>query len=93
MKKYLYGFCFVAVALLFVGTNVYASEPTDEDGRFQLFNAEYRSTFVQQSKITGFDEKKLFLIDSRTGETWMLIDVVDKGMTRTYWKKVKKSEN
>jgi hypothetical protein len=93
MKKYLYGICVLAAVLVLAGTNVYGKEPAGDQDRFQLFNAEYRSTFVQQSKTTGFDEKKLFLINRKTGETWMLIDVVVKGTNRTYWKKISASED
>ena len=84
---------FMAAAVFFLMTGVCLStalgDPRAEKGRFQLFNAEYRSTFVQKSKTTGFDEKKLFKIDTQTGETWMLIDVMREGQDRKYWQKIK----
>jgi hypothetical protein len=93
MKKYLVTILAAAVLFLFSVSALYAGDYDGEKNRFQLFNAEYRSTFVQTSKTTGFDEKKLFKIDTKTGETWMLIDVMSEGIDRKYWKKIKEEKN
>ena len=90
MKRHLYALCLVFSVGVWVAGHAWAGESAKEHNRFQLFNAEYRSTFVQKSKTTGFDEKKLFLIDTRTGETWMLIDVMIGEKDQTYWKKINK---
>jgi hypothetical protein len=37
--------------------------------------------------------KKLFKIDTKTGATWMLIDVMLEGRDRKYWKKIKEKTN
>ncbi|MFC1858814.1 hypothetical protein ACFL9U_12435 [Thermodesulfobacteriota bacterium] len=88
MKKYVsVVFGTVFLATLLIGP-VYGGDKENPKGRFRLFNAEYKSTFVQKSKTTGFDEKKLFKIDTQTGETWMLIDVMLEGKDRKYWKKI-----
>ena len=89
MKKYVsvvFGIVFLSILLI---RPVYGGDKENPKGRFHLFNAEYKSTFEQKSKTTGFDEKKLFKIDTQTGETWMLIDVMMEGKDRKYWKKIK----
>ena len=89
MKKYVsvvFGIVFLSTLLI---RPAYGGDKENHKGRFRLFNAEYKSTFVQKSKTTGFDEKKLFKIDTQTGETWMLIDVMMEGKDRKYWKKIK----
>ncbi len=62
-----------------------AAEPQQ---RFILFNAEYNSSLKQLSKTTVFMEKRLFKLDTRTGETWVLIDVLQDGEDIRYWKKI-----
>ncbi len=57
-------------------------------GRFFLFNAEYNSATIQTSKTTIFLEKRLFKIDRKTGDTWMLIDQIRNGRDIKYWKKI-----
>jgi len=92
MKKNL---CYVlaATALLVLSAGpLYGAEKTDAKTRFQLFNAEYNSALIQPSKTTVFSEKKLFKIDTQTGETWMLIDVFKEGRDIKYWKKIKEGE-
>jgi len=93
MKKYLVTILAAAILFLFSVSALYGGDRDGEKNRFQLFNAEYRSTFVQTSKTTGFDEKKLFKIDTKTGATWMLIDVMLEGKDRKYWKKIKEETN
>ena len=88
MKKYLYLILILTGFFIFSIGSLYAEENNTDKNRFQLFNAEYKSTFVQKSKTTGFDEKKLFKIDTKTGETWMLIDVMVEERDRKYWKKI-----
>ena len=61
---------------------------TEADGRFVLFNAEYNSAIIQRSQTTTFLEKRLFKIDRRTGEAWMLIDAIREGKDIKYWKKI-----
>ena len=83
-------FCLTIFFLLVLSAGpLYSAEQPEAKNRFQLFNAEYKSTFIQTSKTTGFNEKKLFKIDTKTGETWMLIDVFKEGRDIKYWKKIK----
>ena len=58
------------------------------EGRFILFNAEYNSAIIQRSQTTTFLEKRLFKIDRKTGETWMLIDAIREGKDIKFWKKI-----
>ena len=86
--------CYVLVAAVFLlvyAGPLYSAEKVQGETRFQLFNAEYKSTFIQTSKTTGFNEKKLFKIDTKTGETWMLIDFFKEGQDIKYWKKIKEA--
>jgi hypothetical protein len=68
-----------------VSTEAAAADATN---RFKLFNAEYNSTLKQASKTTVFTEKRLYKLDTRTGETWILIDVMQDGKDIRYWKKI-----
>jgi hypothetical protein len=79
----------IAVVVLLCAGPLYSAEQPEAKDRFQLFNAEYKSTLIQTSKTTVFNEKKLFKIDTKTGETWMLIDVFKEGQDIKYWKKIK----
>lgn len=91
MKK---NICYVlaaAVLLVVYAGPLYSAEKTQGETRFQLFNAEYNSAVIQTSKTTIFNEKKLFKIDTQTGETWMLIDVFKEGQDIKYWKKIKEA--
>ena len=88
MKKTIFYFT-IALLLVLSAAPLYSAEQPEAKDRFQLFNAEYKSTFIQTSKTTVFNEKKLFKIDSKTGETWMLIDVFKEGRDIKYWKKIK----
>jgi len=88
MKKTIFYFT-IALLLILSAAPLYSAEQPEAKDRFQLFNAEYKSTFIQTSKTTVFNEKKLFKIDSKTGETWMLIDVFKEGRDIKYWKKIK----
>ena len=88
MKKTIFYFT-IALLLILSAAPLYSVEQPEAKDRFQLFNAEYKSTFIQTSKTTVFNEKKLFKIDSKTGETWMLIDVFKEGRDIKYWKKIK----
>lgn len=73
-----------------IATNLWAAptDSTSENGRFILFNAEYNSAIIQRSQTTTFLEKRLFKIDQRTGETWMLIDAIREGRDIKFWKKI-----
>ena len=83
-------FCLrVAFLLVLSAAPLYSAEQPQAKDRVQLFNPEYKSTLIQTSKTTGFNEKKLFKIDTKTGETWMLIDVLKEGKDIKYWKKIK----
>jgi len=88
MQKRFFILTIVFLLVLFAGP-LYSAEQQEAKDRFQLFNAEYKSTFIQTSKTTGFNEKKLFKIDTKTGETWLLIDVFKEGRDIKYWKKIK----
>ena len=84
--------CYVlaaAVLLLVTAGPLYSAEQAHGKTRFRLFNAEYNSALIQTSKTTVFTEKKLFKIDTQTGETWLLIDVFKDGQDIKYWKKIK----
>ena len=83
-------FCLTIVFLLVLfATPLYSAEQPEAEERFRLFNAEYNSALIQTSKTTVFAEKKLIKIDTKTGETWMLIDVFKEGQDIKYWKKIK----
>jgi hypothetical protein len=80
------GVLLLAVVLLIAAPlGAAAAEP---EQRFILFNAEYNSSLKQLSKTTVFMEKRLFKLDTRTGETWVLIDVLQDGEDIRYWKKI-----
>ncbi|MFH1993903.1 MAG: hypothetical protein ABIK98_16105 [Pseudomonadota bacterium] len=102
MKKWLFFVMAVAVVSVLFAGPLYSADETDEQvkykfvnvdekARFQLFNAEYNSAMIQTSQTTKFNEKKLFKIDTKTGETWMLIDVFKDGRDIKYWKKIKET--
>jgi hypothetical protein len=78
----------LAAAILLAASSAPAAAAADESKRFILFNAEYNSTLKQVSKTTVFVEKRLWKIDTRTGETWILIDVLQDGQDIRYWKKI-----
>ena len=88
MKKNLI-YLTLIVFLVLSAQPLYGAEESQAKKRFQLFNAEYNSALIQTSKTTVFAEKKLFKIDARTGETWMLIDVFKECQDIKYWKKIK----
>jgi len=56
--------------------------------QFFLFNAVYNSATIQTSKTTIFLEKRLFKIDRKSGDTWMLIDQIRDGQDIKYWQKI-----
>ena len=93
MKKNLCYVLAATVLLVLSAGPLYGAEKTDGNTRFQLFNAEYNSALIQTSKTTVFNEKKLFKIDTQTGETWMLIDVFKEGQDIKYWKKIKEGKS
>ena len=90
MKKTIFYLTIAAVVFLCAGP-LYSAEQQEAKDRFQLFNAEYNSALIQTSKTTVFNEKKLFKIDTKTGETWLLIDVFKEGRDIKYWKKIKET--
>ena len=61
------------------------------EGDYILFNGLYNSAVIQKSSTTVFLEKRLFRIDKKSGDTWMLIDQMRNGEEIKYWKKI--SEN
>jgi hypothetical protein len=65
-----------------------STAPAKENSRFGLFNAVYNSAIIQRSQTTTFLEKRLFKIDRKTGETWMLIDAIREGKDIKFWKKI-----
>jgi|GEM_PF-2942485 len=80
-----------------LGTTVSADEnaqkstekkTSSKKGDFELYNAIYHSALIQQNQSSKFLEKKLFLLNTRTGETWMLIDVMKGDQDVQYWKKI-----
>jgi len=91
MKKHFYFILVIALIMVTPIYPLYAAEEGDKEQRFQLFNAAYNSALIQTSKTTVFDEKKLFKIDTKTGDTWMLIDIFKEGRDIKYWKKIKES--
>jgi len=64
-----------------------AIEALDE-GEFTLYNAVYNTATIQKSQTTVFLEKRLFKINTKTGDTWMLIDNIRDGRDVKYWKKI-----
>lgn len=93
MKKNICYVLVVAVLLFVCAGPLYSAEQAPGEARFQLFNAEYNSALIQTSKTTVFAEKKLFKIDTQTGETWMLIDFFKEGRDIKYWKKIKEASD
>lgn len=93
MKKNICYALVAAVLLVVYAGPLYSAEKTQAEASFRLFNAEYNSALIQTSKTTVFTEKKLFKIDTQTGETWMLIDVFKEGRDIKYWKKIKEASD
>jgi len=94
MKKTIYAFIIIAAVIFtFWAAPLYAGEKNKTQRRFQLFNAEYNSSSIQLSKTTIFLEKRLFKIDTQTGETWMLFDVLKDGRDIKYWRPIKVGGN
>ncbi len=88
MKKGIYFILLLCVAALLPANQILGAEQAKSHERFRLFNAEYNSATIQQSKTTIFLEKRLFKIDTQTGETWMLIDAIKEQQDIKYWKKI-----
>lgn len=83
--------CFILLLIFVVllpVNQILGAEKAKTNERFRLFNAEYNSATIQKSKTTIFLEKRLFKIDTQTGETWMLIDVIKEQEDIKYWKKI-----
>jgi hypothetical protein len=78
--------CLAAAALILAAP--IGAVAADSPQRFILFNAEYNSSLKQLSKTTVFLEKRLFKLDTQTGETWVLIDVLQDGRDIRYWQKI-----
>jgi hypothetical protein len=77
----------IGLVLLAVGP-LYGDNKAAEEGKFGLFNAIYNTATIQKTKTTIFLEKRLFKIDEKTGDTWMLIDNIRDGKDVKYWKKI-----
>ncbi len=88
MKKIIYLILLLFLAALLPANQILGAEKAKSHQRFKLFNAEYNSATIQQSKTTIFLEKRLFKIDTQTGETWMLIDVIKEEQDIKYWEKI-----
>lgn len=88
LKKSIYFIFFLFMAVLLPANQILGAEKAKQHERFMLFNAEYNSAAIQQSKTTIFLEKRLFKIDTQTGQTWMLIDVIKEQQDLKYWKKI-----
>jgi len=88
MKKSIYFILLLFMAVLLPADQMLGAEKAKQPERFKLFNAEYNSATIQQSQTTIFLEKRLFKIDTQTGETWMLIDVIKEQQDIKYWKKI-----
>ena len=88
MKKSIYFILLLFMAVMLPANQLLGAEKAKQQERFMLFNAEYNSATIQLSKTTIFLEKRLFKIDTQTGETWMLIDVIKEGQDLKYWKKI-----
>ena len=88
MKKANYVILLFFAVLLLSPNPAWCDDKARPNERFRLFNAEYNSATIQKSKTTIFLEKRLFKIDTQTGETWMLIDVIKEQEDIKYWKKI-----
>ena len=88
MKKANCLILFFVAALLLPVNQAWCADKARPNERFKLFNAEYNSATIQKSKTTIFLEKRLFKIDTQTGDTWMLIDVIKEQEDIKYWKKI-----
>jgi hypothetical protein len=64
------------------------SKKSGKTGDYELYNAVYHSALIQKNQSTKFLEQKLFRLNTKTGETWMLIDVMKGGADIKYWKKI-----
>ena len=93
MKKAIHIVFFLPLMLSLLVKPVWCAEKTQPNERFKLFNAEYNSATIQKSKTTIFLEKRLFKIDTLTGQTWMLIDVIKEEEDIKYWKKITEQKN
>ena len=71
---------------------LHGSMKTLDEGEFVLFNAEYNTATIQKSQTTIFIEKRLFRINKKTGDTWMLIDNIREGKDVKYWKRIKNDD-
>ena len=88
MKKSRYLIIIAFTALLLSAIPGWCADKVKANERFKLFNAEYNSATIQKGQTTIFLEKRLFKIDTLTGETWMLIDVIKEDEDIKYWKKI-----
>jgi hypothetical protein len=79
---------FILLIAVWLAAASASAAASDKPARFMLFNAEYNSSLKQLSKTTVFLEKRLFKLDTHTGETWVLIDVLQDGKDIRYWKKI-----
>ena len=88
--------CFFCLILLFSSASLAISDnfnelnsrKSDKTNNYELYNAVYHSALIQKNQSTKFLEKKLFRLNTKTGEAWMLIDVMKAGMDIKYWKKI-----
>jgi hypothetical protein len=88
MKKNLQFSFVVLLMCIFIMAPLAFGQQEQDKGRFNLFNAVYHSALLQKSAATTIVEKKLVRIDSVTGETWMLLDVLQQGKVIKYWEKI-----
>jgi len=90
-KRYFISIVLAGLVFSAFASTGYAGD--DEEKRFYLFNAEYNSSMIQRSQTSVFLEKRLFKINRRTGETWVLVDVLRNGRDIKYWKKITEEQS
>ncbi len=80
---------FIIIGLMLIAVvPLHGALEATKEGQFILFNAIYNTATIQKSKTTIFLEKRLFKIDEKTGDTWMLIDNIRDGKDVKYWKRI-----
>ncbi|SDU35698.1 hypothetical protein [Desulfobacula phenolica] len=81
-------FCFLLISSSLALSADLNSKTSDKTGNYELYNGVYHSALIQKNQSTKFLEQKLFRLNTTTGETWMLIDVMKGGADIKYWKKI-----
>lgn len=81
-------FCFLLISASLALSADLNSKTSGKTGDYELYNGVYHSALIQKNQSTKFLEQKLFRLNTKTGETWMLIDVMKGGADIKYWKKI-----